>query len=106
MRLSSSIYALLPVASSLCVGAKQLHLFPPQFVYGSGYTTANGVFVPGIEPIDLSDKDLSVFKSAKGLTHDITRHRGKVAWEVVYPQDSTHQQQQWRQGWIWLLREC
>ena len=100
MRLSSSVYALPLVASSLSVDAKQNHhrspsavagnLFPPLFVYGSGYTTANGVFVPGIEPIDLSDDDLNVFKSAKGLTHAVTRHRGKVAWEAVYPQGSTN----------------
>jgi len=103
MRLSSSVYAFfLLVASSTSASAKQKHcrftsavaanLFPPQFVYGSGYTTANGVFVPGVEPVDLSDKDLNVFKATKGFTHDVTRRKGKLAWEAqaVYPEGSTN----------------
>jgi hypothetical protein len=63
-------------------------LFPPQYAYANGFTTASGVSVPGVSTVTLADKTLNVIKVSSGLTHDVVQQSGKTAWEAFYPAGS------------------
>ncbi|TDL14743.1 hypothetical protein BD410DRAFT_858017 [Rickenella mellea] len=66
------------------------NLFPTGFVYASGFTTADGVSVPGISHVGLNDSALHVSRVTAGLTHHVVQKNGKNAWEAVYANGSYH----------------
>ena len=63
-------------------------LFPSEYTYENGFTTASGVSVPGISTVALADKTLNVVKVAANMTHNVVQQSGKTAWEAFYPQGS------------------
>lgn len=77
-----------PSESASCGCPPTSDLFPPNYNYCNGFTTAPDVFVPGVEQAKLDDKELNVFKVAKNTTHNVVEHEGKLAWEAIYPNGS------------------
>ena len=63
-------------------------LFPSSLEYTSGFTTADGIDLDGVDKVDLSDDDLNVFQVQSGMTHDVVDINGKTAWEAVYAKGS------------------
>ena len=63
-------------------------LFPDEYEYYSGFTTALGVFVPGVFLAPLDDDALNVTKVQKNLTHNVVWQNHKLAWEAIYPEGS------------------
>lgn len=74
--------------SSLSFESLSSNLFPSQYSYSAGFTTASGVDVTGITNVPLSDSSLNVIKVTSGLTHDVVEVSGKTAWQAIYPEGS------------------
>ncbi|EJD05556.1 uncharacterized protein FOMMEDRAFT_145058 [Fomitiporia mediterranea MF3/22] len=63
-------------------------LFPRQYHYHHGFTSAFGVFIPGVTPVFLDDDALNVDDVENNTSHDLVVQEGKVAWEAIYPEGS------------------
>ena len=64
------------------------NLFPPQFSYSNGFTTAANISVAGVSKVNLSDSVLGVLDASSGTTHNIVSLDNKTAWQAIYPQGS------------------
>lgn len=74
-----------PVTTDQALSKK---LFPPQFTYSKGFSTASGVSVSGVSSASLSDSALGVQDASSSTTHNIVTVGNKTTWEAIYPKGS------------------
>lgn len=84
----ASLCLMSPISNASPSSSLASSLFPPEYTYASGFTTASIPLPHEVSYISLSDSSLSVIKVSKGFTHKVVKQSGKTAWEAMYPKGS------------------